>query len=113
MDRPIEKNADNAALEKRLWDAAGQLRANSELKSQEYSAPVLDLIFVQFAEVCLRHLLFRTGTPPPTHRSRNGESVAKLAENNELQSCIQTVSPQLLFGPVLRSIGYCRRASMD
>jgi len=27
---PSEKNADNAALEKRLWDAADQLRANSE-----------------------------------------------------------------------------------
>jgi hypothetical protein len=38
---PSEKNADNAALEKRLWDAADQLRANSELRSQEYSAPVL------------------------------------------------------------------------
>lgn len=33
---PSEKNADNAALEKRLWDAADPLRANSELKSQEY-----------------------------------------------------------------------------
>jgi type I restriction enzyme M protein len=48
---PSEKIADNAALEKRLWDAADQLRANSELKSQEYSAPVLDLIFLRFAEV--------------------------------------------------------------
>ena len=51
LDRPIGKNADNAALEKRLWDAADQLRANSELKSQEYSAPVLGLIFLRFAEV--------------------------------------------------------------
>jgi hypothetical protein len=34
---------DNAALEKRLWDAADQFRANSGLKSQEYSAPVLGL----------------------------------------------------------------------
>jgi hypothetical protein len=48
---PSEKNADNAALEKRLWDAADQLRANSELKSQEYSAPVFGLTFLRFAEV--------------------------------------------------------------
>ena len=48
---PSEKNADNAALEKRLWDAADQFRANSGLKSQEYSAPVLGLIFLRFAEV--------------------------------------------------------------
>ena len=28
---PSEKNADNAALEKRLWNVANQLRANSEI----------------------------------------------------------------------------------
>lgn len=43
------KNHDNAALEKRLWDAADQFRANSGLKSQGYSAPVLGLIFLRFA----------------------------------------------------------------
>ena len=48
---PSEKNAGNAVLEKRLWDAADQFRANSGLKSQEYSAPVLGLIFLRFAEV--------------------------------------------------------------
>ena len=48
---PSERNLDNEALEIRLWDAADQLRANSELKSQEYSLLVLGLIFLQFAEV--------------------------------------------------------------
>ena len=48
---PSEKDTDNAALEKRLWDAADQFRANSGLKSQEYSAPVLGHIFLRFAEV--------------------------------------------------------------
>jgi type I restriction enzyme M protein len=47
---PAEKDTDNAALEKRLWDAADQFRANSGLKSQEYSPPVLGLIFLRFAE---------------------------------------------------------------
>jgi len=46
-----KKNADVANLEKRLWEAADQFRANSGLKSQEYSAPVLGLIFLRFAEV--------------------------------------------------------------
>ncbi len=41
---PSEKDADTAALEKRLWDSADQFRANSGLKPQEYSAPVLGLI---------------------------------------------------------------------
>jgi type I restriction enzyme M protein len=48
---PSEKDTDNAALEKRLWDAADQFRANSGLKPQEYSGPILGLIFLRFAEV--------------------------------------------------------------
>jgi type I restriction enzyme M protein len=32
---------NNNELEKRLWDAADELRANSKLKSSEYSVPVL------------------------------------------------------------------------
>ena len=51
LDRPIRKDPDSAALEKRLWDAADQFRANSGLKSQEYSAPVLGLIFLPFAGI--------------------------------------------------------------
>ena len=48
---PSEKDATTATLEERLWDAADQFRANSGLKSQEYSSPVLGLIFLRFAEV--------------------------------------------------------------
>ena len=48
---PSEKDRVTGTLEKRLWDAADQFRANSGLKSQEYSAPVLGLIFLRFAEV--------------------------------------------------------------
>src|SRR5581483_3566127 len=48
---PSEKDLANASLEQRLWDAADQFRANSGLKSQEYSAPVLGLIFLRFADV--------------------------------------------------------------
>lgn len=48
---PSEKDTANEALEKRLWDAADQFRANSGLKPQEYSVPVLGLIFLRFADV--------------------------------------------------------------
>src|SRR5262245_48370208 len=37
-------------LEKDLWSAADNLRANSDLKSSEYSSPVLGLIFLKFAD---------------------------------------------------------------
>jgi type I restriction enzyme M protein len=46
-----EKDAGAITLEKRLWDAADQFRANSGLKAQEYSGPILGLIFLRFAEV--------------------------------------------------------------
>lgn len=36
-------------LEKRLWDTADELRANTGLKSSEYSTPILGLIFLKFA----------------------------------------------------------------
>ena len=47
---PSEKDAATTSLEKRLWDAADQFRANSGLKAQEYSGPILGLIFLRFAE---------------------------------------------------------------
>jgi type I restriction enzyme M protein len=47
---PTEKDDANHALEKHLWEAADQFRANSGLKAGEYSGPVLGLIFLRFAE---------------------------------------------------------------
>src|SRR2546427_6513539 len=38
-------------IEKRLWDAADELRANSRLKASEYSVPVLGLIFLRYADI--------------------------------------------------------------
>jgi type I restriction enzyme M protein len=48
---PSEKDIANGTLEKRLWDAADQFRANSGLTAAQYSQPVLGLIFLRFAEV--------------------------------------------------------------
>jgi type I restriction enzyme M protein len=40
----------NNNIESRLWGAADELRANSKLKSSEYSVPVLGLIFLRYAD---------------------------------------------------------------
>jgi type I restriction enzyme M protein len=40
---------NNSELEKRLWAAADELRANSNLTAAQYSAPVLGLIFLRYA----------------------------------------------------------------
>jgi len=47
---PSKKDQANDTLEKRLWDAADQFRANSGLTAAQYSSPVLGLIFLRFAE---------------------------------------------------------------
>jgi len=41
---------DLAELERRLWAAADELRANSTLTAAQYRDPVLGLIFLAFAE---------------------------------------------------------------
>ena len=48
---PSVKDSASKTLEERLWEAADQFRANSGLKAQEYSGPILGLIFLRFAEV--------------------------------------------------------------
>ena len=40
----------NGEVEKRLWAIADQLWANTGLKPSEFSAPVLGLIFLRYAE---------------------------------------------------------------
>jgi len=47
---PSEKDIDTTTLEKRLWETADHLRANSGLTSQQYAMPILGLIFLRFAE---------------------------------------------------------------
>jgi type I restriction enzyme M protein len=42
-------------FEKRLWEAADQLRANSKLLPSQYSGPVLGLIFLKFADYCFQN----------------------------------------------------------
>ena len=45
---PSEKDTATDTLEKRLWAAADQFRANSGLSAAQYSQPVLGLIFRRF-----------------------------------------------------------------
>ncbi|BAZ01518.1 type I restriction-modification system DNA methylase [Tolypothrix tenuis PCC 7101] len=47
--------ANTTDLEKRLWEAVDELRANSKLKSSEYSIPVLGLIFLRYADWKFTH----------------------------------------------------------
>jgi len=74
---PSEKDTATDALEKRLWDAADQLRANSGLNAAQYSTPVLGLIFRRFADV--RFAKIRAGLEKMASSSRRGSRVDELA----------------------------------
>lgn len=43
-------NHNGNHIEARLWEAADELRANSKLKSSEYSVPVLGMVFLRYAD---------------------------------------------------------------
>ena len=49
-DRRIMTKEELKKLEATLWRTADTLRANSDLKSSEYSTPVLGIIFLRFAD---------------------------------------------------------------
>jgi len=44
-----DKNRELKKLFDRLWEAADELRANSKLRSAQYSAPVLGILFLRYA----------------------------------------------------------------
>jgi type I restriction enzyme M protein len=80
---PSEKDNANNLLEKRLWEAADQLRANSGLTAAQYSTPVLGLIFLRFAEARFakrRHELEKAGSTGRRGSSRIDEPSAYHAE---------------------------------
>ena len=75
--------ANHTEIEKRLWDAADELRANSRLRASEYSVPVLGLIFLKYADHKFEHAdrqlkaetvetSRRRGTLTPEHYQRRG-----------------------------------------
>jgi type I restriction enzyme M protein len=74
---PPEKDSASNALEKRLWQAADQLRANSGLNAAQYSTPVLGLIFLRFADV--RFAKIRAGLENMASSSRRGSRMDELA----------------------------------
>jgi type I restriction enzyme M protein len=72
---PTEKDTANQVLEKRLWDAADQFRANSGLKAGQYSTPVLGLIFLRFAEARFAQRRSELSFPSPSGRGARGEGM--------------------------------------
>jgi type I restriction enzyme M protein len=110
---PSEKDAAAVTLEKRLWDAADQFRANSGLKAQEYSGPILGLIFLRFAEVRFAAQRAKLETTETSSRrgSRVDEPTAYHADN-VLYLAPQSRFEYLLTLPEAADIGAKVNASM-
>ena len=81
---PSERDTATDTLEKRLWNAADQFRANSGLTAAQYSAPVLGLIFLLFAETRFalrREQLELSGASSRRATSRTDDPAAYHAES--------------------------------
>jgi type I restriction enzyme M protein len=62
-------------IEKKLWASADELRANSKLRSSEYSTPVLGLIFLRFADE--RFTAMRKELEAEAHTSGSRRTIGK------------------------------------
>ena len=92
------------AIEKRLWNEADTLRANTNYASNEYFLPVIGLIFLRHAYS--RYLAVKgdieVGLP-----SREGKALltAFLRRSNLPKPSIETASPAALVTPCPQALG--------
>ncbi|MCP4606067.1 MAG: SAM-dependent DNA methyltransferase [Proteobacteria bacterium] len=68
----------NNNLEKNLWDAADELRANSKLRAADYSIPILGLIFLKYADHKFAHATaqFQAQAKGPAQRRRRRDPLS-------------------------------------
>ena len=66
-------NNNQNEIERRLWSAADELRANSRLRPSEYSTPVLGLIFLRYADHKFTQTESEINSEPTTGRRRRAD----------------------------------------
>lgn len=76
------------SLEDQLWNAADGLRANSELSSNEYSTPVLGLIFLKYADYKFTTLTKKLGNDNPDKLDVQAEGVMYLPETARFKTLL-------------------------
>jgi len=75
-------------IEDRLWNSADQLRANSELSSNEYSAPVLGLIFLKYADYKFSTATNKLGTDDPDKLDVQAEGIMYLPKESRYDTIL-------------------------
>ncbi|WP_420625596.1 type I restriction-modification system subunit M [Candidatus Poriferisodalis sp.] len=112
---------DLGELQRKLWETADQLRANSGLKASEYASPVLGLIFLRYADQRFAQAAEAVG--PGTDRRRTGpedyqaagalylpkesrfESLLELPEGADIGKAInQAMGGIEVFNPALQGV---------
>lgn len=76
-------------IEKELWEAADQLRANSKLTAAEYSMPVLGLIFLRHADNRFKQFVDEIEQSiPPQVPAAQREGLIKLEFQGKAAMCL-------------------------
>ena len=99
-------------LEARLWSAADNLRANSELTAKEYSRPVLGLIFLRYAEYRFTEAKKRLKEKTSSHRRRGGDIRTSIQAEGAMYVPEEALYSNLLELPEDRSVGLAVNAAM-
>lgn len=74
--------SNHTDLEKQLWAAADELRANSRLRAADYSTPVLGLIFLKYADHRFAHATEVLETEAEAHAARRRRGRATLTPDH-------------------------------
>lgn len=92
-------------LEKRLWAAADSLRANTGLTAQEYSRPILGLIFLKYAEYRFTLAKNRLVEQASSRRRGNGDIKSKIQAEGAMYVPDEALYSNLLALPEGANIG--------
>lgn len=90
-------------LEKRLWSAADSLRANTGLTAQEYSRPILGLIFLRYAE--FRFQRAKAKLEGQSSRRRGGDIKSRIQAEGAMYVPEEALYSNLLKLPESANIG--------
>ncbi|RJF34363.1 type I restriction-modification system subunit M [Pseudoalteromonas gelatinilytica] len=92
-------------LEKRLWSAADSLRANTGLTAQEYSRPILGLIFLKYAEYRFTQAKNKIAEQTNSRRRGGGDIKSKIQAEGAMYVPDEALYSNLLALPEGANIG--------
>ncbi|MEJ6122806.1 type I restriction-modification system subunit M [Vibrio sp. 2-Bac 85] len=92
-------------LEKRLWSAADSLRANTGLTAQEYSRPILGLIFLKYAEYRFSLAKDKLAEQTSSRRRGGGDIKSKIQAEGAMYVPDEALFSNLLALPEGSNIG--------